>query len=148
MGLALFGTSVSGQRDTLGLIPLRFGVGAGLAFLLGKEVKTMTQYIFGLVLVAALLGLWPGSGFTQSKDAREVCRKVNPAGAWRECMRQYDQSLNKLVMDPKWQADQQYRQKQLRLQERALQQDSAIQQLRCQEAYLRNDRTGISVYCN
>lgn len=69
------------RRDTQGLIPLRFGLDTGLDFLLGKTVKTMKRYIYALGLVAALIGLWHGSGFTQSKEAREVCRRVNPAEA-------------------------------------------------------------------
>ena len=88
----------------------------------------MKRYIFGLVLVAALIVLWPGSGFTQSKEAREVCRRVNPAGAWRKCMRQYDQERNKLPMDPKWQAYQRQRREQRRLQERAWQQQQTRQE--------------------
>lgn len=100
----------------------------------------MKRYTIGLVLVAALIGLWPGSGFTQSKEAREVCRRVNPAGAWRECMRQYDQERNKLLMDPKWQADQRQRREQRRLQEQALQ-----QQRRLQERALQQQRQALAL---
>lgn len=83
------------------------------------------------VYLIALFCLWPTQGFAQSQQAQQACHDVNPAGAWRECIQQYDQKLWQLQQDPRWQAYQ----RQL-----AIQQEQQRQQAEFQRRQLEQQR--------
>jgi len=94
-----------------------------------------------LLLSLCLVNTVYAQGFAPTPEASQACQTVQPTGAWRECVENYQRQQEALKADPKYEEELRFKQRLLELQE---QQNRILQQPRTQTCY----PSGGTLICN